>query len=140
MDIAEVVKQTGIPASRLRYYEELGLITSHSRKGLRRQYAPEVLESLGFIVLAQSAGFSLADIKNLVIPATQGKQQLKRDMLANKAAEIDRQVRQLQAIAKSLRHAAACPASSHFECPSFLKLMRKTYAPKSSDYLRDRTK
>ena len=32
MDIAEVAKVTGIPASTLRYYEERGLIASHSRR------------------------------------------------------------------------------------------------------------
>ncbi len=124
MDIAEVVKRTGVSASRLRYYEELGLITSSSRKGLRRQYSDTVIETLGFILLAQTAGFSLADIKDLLIPTPHGKQKLRRDMLASKALEIDKQIRQLQAVAKSLRHAAACPATSHFECPSFLKLMR----------------
>ncbi|WP_444822943.1 MerR family DNA-binding transcriptional regulator, partial [Vibrio parahaemolyticus] len=43
MDIAEVVKKSGLPTSTLRYYEQLGLIRSIGRNGLRRQYSPEVL-------------------------------------------------------------------------------------------------
>ena len=37
MDIAEVVRRSGVPASTLRYYEEKGLIRSVGRRGLRRQ-------------------------------------------------------------------------------------------------------
>ena len=36
MDIAEVAKRSGMPASALRYYEEKGLIASTGRAGLRR--------------------------------------------------------------------------------------------------------
>lgn len=124
MDIAEIIQRTGIPASRLRYYEEIGLISSSGRKGLRRQYTEDVIELLNFILLAQTARFSLSEIRTLLLPASQGKQKLRREMLTTKAAEIEKQIRQLQAIAKSLQHAAVCPADSHFDCPSFLKLLR----------------
>ena len=40
MDIAEVAKRSGMPASALRYYEEKGLIESTGRAGLRRTFAP----------------------------------------------------------------------------------------------------
>jgi len=42
--IAEVAKRSGIPASTLRFYEELGLIASVGRRGLRRVFDPGVLE------------------------------------------------------------------------------------------------
>lgn len=57
MDIAEVTKLSGLPASTLRYYEQLGLITSIGRSGLRRQYAPNVLEKLNLISLGRLADF-----------------------------------------------------------------------------------
>ena len=38
LDIAEVARRTGVPASTLRYYEEKGLITSTGRRGLRRLF------------------------------------------------------------------------------------------------------
>ena len=40
MDISEVSKQTGIPSSALRYYEQKGLITSVREKGERRPLRP----------------------------------------------------------------------------------------------------
>ena len=68
MDIAEVAKKSGLPASALRYYEEKGLITSAGRQGLRRTFAPGVLDQLALIALGQAAGFSLDDIGAMFSP------------------------------------------------------------------------
>lgn len=62
LDIGEVVRRCGIPASTLRYYEEKGLIVSSGRHGLRRQYDADVLERLALISLGRTAGFSLDEI------------------------------------------------------------------------------
>src|SRR5919107_604575 len=43
MDIGEVAERSGVPASTLRYYEEIGLIRSVGRHGLRRQFDPDAL-------------------------------------------------------------------------------------------------
>ena len=53
-----------------------------------------------------------------------GKPQIDRERLAAKAEELDRTVQRLGALRDGLRHAAACPAPSHLECPSFQKLLR----------------
>lgn len=45
-------------------------------------------------------------------------------MLAAKADELDRTIRKLSAMRDGLRHAAACPAPSHMECPKFRRLVR----------------
>lgn len=73
MDIAEVARRSGVPASTLRFYED-------------------------------------------------------RRMLAAKADEIDVQVRRLKAMSDGLRHAAACPAPTHAECPTFQRLLRAAAA------------
>lgn len=57
MDISEVAKRSGVPASTLRFYEEKGLIVSVGRHGLRRQYNANVLEQLALIALGRSAVF-----------------------------------------------------------------------------------
>jgi DNA-binding transcriptional MerR regulator len=59
MDIAEVARRSGLPASTLRFYDETGLIRSVGRKGLRRLFEPAVLERLSLIALGRNAGFSL---------------------------------------------------------------------------------
>lgn len=126
MDIAEVIQQSGLPASSLRYYEEKGLIISSSRHGLRRQYHDNVIERLSFIALARRAGFSLTEIAELLIEKNTEKKQLRRDMLQNKADELDKKIKELTAMREGLKHAAVCPASSHFECPTFLRLLKVT--------------
>lgn len=121
LDISAVSKQSGIPASTLRYYEEKGLIRSIGRHGLRRVFADSVLEKLALISLGRAAGFSLDDIAELF--NTQGKPDIDRARLAAKADELDRTVRKLTAMRDGLRHAAACSAPSHLECPSFRRLL-----------------
>ena len=122
MDIAEVAQRSGVPASTLRFYEQKGLIASSGRRGLRRTFAPRVLERLAMIALGRAAGFSLEDIGRMF--ASDGQPRIDRVLLAAKADELDRTVRKLTAMRDGLRHAAACPAPSHLECPTFRRLMR----------------
>jgi DNA-binding transcriptional MerR regulator len=121
MDITEVARQSGVPASALRFYEEKGLIRSVGRRGLRRTFEPRVLERLALIALGRSAGFSLDEIARMFGP--DGRPRIDRKLLAGKAEELDRTVRKLAAMRDGLRHAAVCPAPSHMECPTFRRLL-----------------
>lgn len=122
MDISDVSKCTGIPSSALRYYEQKGLIKSMREKGERRRYAPGVLDQLALIALGQAAGLSLDEIRSMLSP--NGPPDIDRQLLAAKADEIDALIKRLRAVSNGLRHAAACPAPSHAECPSFQKLLK----------------
>jgi DNA-binding transcriptional MerR regulator len=121
MDIAEVAKQSGVPASTLRYYEEKGLIVSVGRSGLRRVFRPDVLERLALIALGRAAGLSLDEIAHMFAP--DGKPRIDRQLLTDKADELDRNIRQLTAMRDGLRHAAVCGSASHMECPTFRRLL-----------------
>lgn len=122
MDIAEVAQRSGVPVSTLRFYEDKKLIASIGRIGLRRQFDPSVLERLALIALAREAEFSLDEIGRMLAPG--GRPRIDRNMLAAKAEEIDQTIRRLTVMRDSLRHAAACPAPSHMECPTFRRLLR----------------
>ena len=122
MDIAEVAQRSGVPASALRYYEEKGLIASVGRQGLRRVFDAGVLERLALIAVGRSAGFSLDEIARMFTSG--GKPRIDRKLLADKAEELDRTIRKLTAMRDGLRHAAACPAPSHMECPTFRRIMK----------------
>lgn len=121
MDISEVVKRSGVPASTLRFYEEKGLITSVGRKGLHRLFGANVLEQLALIALGRSAGFSLDVIARML--GTDGHPQIDRPLLLEKAKELDSSIRKLTAMRDGLRHAAVCKAPSHMECPKFRRLL-----------------
>ena len=123
MDIGEVAQRAHLTASTLRFYEEKGLIRSVGRRGLRRQFKPDVLERLALIALGRSAGFSLDQIADMF--AADGSPRIDRRLLKDKAREVDRTIRRLSAVRDGLRHAAACPARSHMECPTFRRLLSK---------------
>ena len=122
LDIAEVSRRSGLPASTLRFYEEKGLIASIGRRGLRRAFDAKVLERLALIALGQASGFSLDEIARMFAP--DGKPRIDRASLTAKADELDRTIRRLSAMRDGLRHAAVCKAPSHMECENFRRLMR----------------
>lgn len=122
MDITEVARRSGVPASTLRFYEEKGLIASIGRRGLRRVFDPIVLERLALIAVGRSAGFSLDEIALMFAP--DGQPRIDRQVIAAKAEELDRTIRKLTKMRDGLRHAAACPAASHMECPKFRRILR----------------
>jgi DNA-binding transcriptional MerR regulator len=85
-----------------------------------------VLDQLALIALGQAAGLSLDEIQSMLSP--HGGPHIDRKLLAAKADEIDKQVRQLRAMSRGLRHAAACRAPSHAQCPTFQKLLKAAAA------------
>lgn len=104
LDMSQVARRSGVPASTLRYYEEKGLIASIGRRGLRRLFDPGVLERLALVGLGQAAGFSLDEIARMF--GTDGRPRIDRAALSAKADELDRLVVRLRAMSDGLRHAA----------------------------------
>lgn len=122
VDIAEVARTAGLPASTLRFYEEKGLIRSTGRSGLRRLFDPGIYQRLSLIALARDAGFTLQEIANLFGP--KARPIIDRPRLLAKADELDQNIRKLKSMRDGLRHAAACTAPSHLECPKFQRLLK----------------
>ena len=126
MDIAEVARRTGLPSSTLRFYENKGLIVASRGAGGRRHFAADVLDQLGVIALGQAGGLSLDEIQAMLSP--QGAPRVDRALLLAKADDMDATVKRLQAMSAGLRHAAACPAVNHVECPTFQRLLKAAAA------------
>lgn len=123
MGIGEVVRRSGVAASTLRYYEERGLIGSIGRRGLTRVFDETVFERLALITVGRAAGFSLDEIGLMF--ASDGRPRLDRAVLAGKADELDATIARLVLMRDGLRHAAACAAPSHGECPTFRRILRE---------------
>tara|TARA_R110000751_G_scaffold71441_10_gene144889 strand:- start:12162 stop:12599 length:438 start_codon:yes stop_codon:yes gene_type:complete len=121
MDIGEVCERTGLRPSALRYYEDVGLISSLCRSGLRRQFAPEVVTQLALIQMGKSAGFSLDEISEMF--GDNGHPDLPREALHRKADDLQRQIAELKAMREVIKHVADCPAPTHMECPTFRRLV-----------------
>lgn len=122
MDISDVARRTGLPASTLRFYESKGLIKAVSAAGERRRFAPGVLDQLALIALGQAGGLSLDEIQAMLSP--EGAWRVDRNLLLAKADSIDATVKRLRAMSQGLRHAAECPAANHAQCPTFQRLLK----------------
>ena len=79
------------------------------------------MERLALISLGRLAGFSLDEIALMFAP--DGRPRIDRQMLVAKADELDRRIRNLTVMRDGLRHAAACPAPTHMDCPKFRRLV-----------------
>jgi len=91
MKIGELARRSGLTASSIRFYESRGLLTAVERTGNGyRSYGPEALWMLEIITGAQSAGFSLDEIRSL-LPLSSGGWQHEELLagLKRKVAEIE---------------------------------------------------
>ncbi len=116
MDIAEVRAVTGLTTATLHHYEDVGLIESVGRSGLRRQYSPAVIEQLAVVVICRRAGFSLNEIRaitNRTEPSSW------RATASQRADELDRRIAELERARDGIRHALTCPSSDIMTCEHF---------------------
>lgn len=97
MRIGELAKVTGLAASRIRFYEASGLIRAKRRANGYRDYGPEATVILEIIGSAQSVGFSLQQIRDL-LPLNSETLQHDRllDALQTKVADIEALQKQLK--------------------------------------------
>lgn len=73
MKIGELAKQSGLSASRIRFYEASGLIQAVNRKANGyRDYPTEAVAVLDIIASAQNAGFTLDEIRHLLPVTSKG--------------------------------------------------------------------
>ena len=116
IDIGDVAARSGMAPSTLRFYEREQIIVSDERKGLRRQFRPEVLTTLAVVAMCRQAGFSLEEIKALL--ATGGRPTWKK-FAARKRDELRAQAAHLTTTADQLDHALRCPSRNVFDCEHF---------------------
>jgi DNA-binding transcriptional MerR regulator len=94
MRIGELAKRTGLATSRIRFYEKSGLLSTIQRQeNGYREYGPEALWMLEIISMAQSAGFALDEIRNL-LPDSQSNWQ--HDALVESLQEKVKEIERLQ--------------------------------------------
>jgi len=83
----------------LRYYEQLGLIVAHRQANNYRSYSDQTVVDLAFIQSAQSGGFSLAEIGDILAAKRGNKIDCAQGavLVASKMAEIQAKIATLQA-------------------------------------------
>lgn len=124
MDIAFVRERTGLSASALHHYEQLELIASTGRVGLRRQYDEDVIEVLSVIALCQRSGFSLDEVRELMARRHNASW---KTLARTKLAEIEETLASLAQVRDGLRHALDCRSPDIMRCEHFRRRLDAVY-------------
>jgi len=121
LTIGEVARRAGVATSSIRYYESIGLLPAPARLHGQRRYGTDVLGRLAFIAVAQTAGFKLAEIKDLVhsVDGTDGMGHHMRALSSRKLREVEALLEQTMAMKGWLEVAKDCGCSSPDECTLF---------------------
>ena len=120
MTIGQLAKVAGVNVETIRYYQRRGLITiPHKPAGGRRQYPADVLRQIAFIRRAQFLGFTLEEIRGLLVisdgrSCAQGRASAngKFEELGLRVAELNRMRRELREIVRlcdANKRGARCP-------------------------------
>jgi DNA-binding transcriptional MerR regulator len=121
LSIGELSERTGVPASALRYYDELGLVRPATRAAGRRRYAASAVRDIGLIVVFREIGFSLAEIERFIA----GERRSRRELIDRKLTELADQQHRIEVARSALEHGLKCPADDHMECPRFWSIIER---------------
>lgn len=104
LKIGELAQQTGVAVGALRYYESRGLLKSQRRENGYRYYFPVAVAQVQFIKKAQSLGFSLEDIGDILNVHRQGDRpcHLVRSLLQEKINQLETQLQNMLALKTEL--------------------------------------
>jgi len=120
LSIGEVAARAGIKASSIRYYESLGVLPAPERVSGQRRYEPGVLGRLTVIAVAQEAGFSLAEIRELLEGSDSGRPSERLQTLArSKLPEVESLIVRAEAMKGWLEAASDCECATLDICALF---------------------
>ena len=110
--ISEIARLTGISVSAVRYYDQIGLITTTARISGKRRFDPEIAERVKFILRAQEVGFSLDEVRT-VLDDRDGDW---RDMVERKIVEMTERRRNLDETISIFSKISSCGCDDVMKC------------------------
>jgi MerR family transcriptional regulator, redox-sensitive transcriptional activator SoxR len=121
LTIGEVARRAGVASSTIRYYESIGLLPEPERESGQRRYHESVIGKLAFVGVAQSAGFRLVEIKELVesLDGGEGMAVPMQSLSARKLDEVEALLARTKAMKGWLEVAKECGCETPAECALF---------------------
>lgn len=120
MNIGSASTHSGLPSKTIRYYEEIGLITSDRAPNGYRDYTQTHVHKLAFLHRARGLGFSIEECRQLLAlyeDKSRASADVKR-LAALKVAEIDRKMEELAELKVTLGHLVDhCHGDHRPDCP-----------------------
>ncbi len=122
LTIGQVARRAGVRDSHIRYYERIGVLPEPRRVSGQRRYTDEVLHRLGIIDVAQRAGLSLAEIRDLTGPSSRDQRASERirELADRKLPAIESLIQRAQAVRQWLEIARTCDCDSVDVCDLFV--------------------
>ncbi|HEX4180499.1 MAG TPA: MerR family DNA-binding protein [Caulobacteraceae bacterium] len=124
MTIAGLAREGGVGVETVRYYQRRGLLETPARTsggglgGEVRRYGDEDVRRLRFIRSAQTAGFTLEQIAELLALDAGHDHVRARGLAQERIAALDAKIAELQAVRTALQRLARdCGATSSGPCP-----------------------
>ena len=122
MTIGKVAARAGIRVSHIRYYEEVGVLPPPERVSGQRHYDEDVLRRLSIIDVAQRAGLTLDEIRELTGPRLRDESagERLRELAEHKLPHIEALIEQAQAVKSWLEIAGSCDCQTVDVCGLFV--------------------
>ncbi|HEX6025135.1 MAG TPA: MerR family transcriptional regulator [Solirubrobacter sp.] len=120
LSIGELAERSGVPATALRYYDELGLVRPAIRSSGRRRYAESAVAEVGAIRFFREVGFTLGEIRSFL---TASDRKARRQIIDRKLAEITALQHRIEVAREALEHGRRCPAGDPMQCSRFWSII-----------------
>lgn len=107
MTIGELAEKTGVPETRIRYYEKVEVLPPADRTpNGYRAYGADAVTRLEFLQRAKLLGLRLAEVSELLRAADEGcceaADPLLETLLRDRHAEVEHRIAELEALRRSL--------------------------------------
>lgn len=122
ISIGYMARRTGLAVSTLRYYDELGLIRSNRNTGGHRRFARSEIRRVSFVMAAQSFGFTLPRIKDLLSELPQNRTPTPEDwdkLSRVFRSELNEKIAGLEKLRDTLSGCIGCGCLSFSKCELF---------------------
>lgn len=119
LSIGYVSERTGLAVSAIRYYEQQGLVHPDRNAGGQRAYERSDIRRLSFVMIAQTLGFSIAEIRQALASLPEGRTPTKADWtrISNEFGHrLDERIAQMQALRRNLDGCIGCGCLSLERC------------------------
>lgn len=119
LTIGQLSERSGVAHSALRYYEELGLLTSERTEGGQRRYHRDALRRVSFVKVAQQVGLSLEEVGEALASLPSARTPTVKDwarLSASWRPRIDAQIETLSLLRDRLDGCIGCGCLSLGVC------------------------
>lgn len=118
LTIASLARVAGVGVETVRFYQRKGLVAQPPRAGGIRRYDDRDLIRLRFIKKAQAAGFTLAEIGELIALDLSNDRERARELAQNRIAALDAKITELKDARSALSQLAReCRDGRAGPCP-----------------------